>query len=98
MRRVVLHEEVEAELRDAAQYYEAHRPGYGSVFERAFFATGETIATRPLTGRRIAGGLRKLPVAGFPYNAIYLADADPIIIVALAHHRRQPFYWSSRLQ
>jgi plasmid stabilization system protein ParE len=97
MHRVELHEEAEREYRDALAYYEAERPGYGAVFERAFAAALDAIATRPLTGRRIDGAIRKMSLERFPYAVIYRTDVEPIGVFAVAHHRRQPLYWASRV-
>jgi plasmid stabilization system protein ParE len=47
----------------------------------------------PLIGRRV----RRFILSGFPYDMIYVASADEIVIVAIAHHSRLPGYWKGRL-
>lgn len=32
----------------------------------------------------------------FPYSVIYYIRAEELRVVALAHHRRKPGYWSGR--
>ncbi len=34
----------------------------------------------------------------FPYMIVYLVDPDEIFIVAVAHVRRLPGYWTSRVE
>jgi toxin ParE1/3/4 len=33
----------------------------------------------------------------FPFSIVYLDDPDAITIIAVAHHKRKPAYWKSRL-
>jgi len=48
----------------------------------------------PLIERRV----RRFILSGFPYDLVYVVLDDEIVIVAFAHHSRQPHYWKSRLQ
>lgn len=32
----------------------------------------------------------------FPYHLIYTVEGDELIVTAVAHHKRRPFYWSRR--
>lgn len=43
-------------------------------------------------------GLRACRVPGFPYRLIYWNDGDYSLIVAIAHGKRRPRYWSDRLK
>lgn len=42
-------------------------------------------------------GVRRLFPRDFPYALAYLVDGDLIIIVAVAHGRREPGYWHERV-
>jgi toxin ParE1/3/4 len=33
----------------------------------------------------------------FPYSVIYSLLEDDVLVVAVAHHRRRPFYWRDRV-
>jgi hypothetical protein len=33
----------------------------------------------------------------FSYSIVYLDEPDFVLVVAVAHHRREPGYWSDRL-
>jgi len=37
-------------------------------------------------------------VAGFPFDVIYLVIDKQIYVIACAHERRRPRYWSDRLK
>ena len=39
---------------------------------------------------------RRFPLRKFPFSIIYYTRGDELRVVALAHHRRSPDYWSGR--
>jgi len=41
--------------------------------------------------------VRRIPVKRFPYHVVYLEESAAIRVLALAHDRRKPGYWKSRL-
>jgi toxin ParE1/3/4 len=51
----------------------------------------------PLSGKQIPKNLRRFRLRKFKYNVVYVFEADEILIVAVAHHRRRPGYWLDRL-
>ncbi len=57
-----------------------------------------SILLYPLASPLIERRVRRFILSGFPYDLIYVVLDDEIIIVAFAHHSRQPRYWQSRLQ
>jgi plasmid stabilization system protein ParE len=87
------------DLDGATAWYEAQPPGLGN---RLFAAVGVAVASvvrRPNSGRPVDGAsiaaVREVPNSGFPYR-IYRSDAKTITILAIAHERRSPKYWSNR--
>ena len=99
MKRVEFSAEAEAEFTDAAVHYERARPGYGVRFRNEVYAARETIATYPEIGERIPRTpCRRFILTDFPFALIYLAGPELIEVVALAHHKRRPGYWKSRLR
>lgn len=41
--------------------------------------------------------IRRKSVNGFPFGVIYYVADQEIVIIAYAHEKRRPGYWSSRL-
>lgn len=41
-------------------------------------------------------GARRVLLRRFPFTVIYRADADRVVVVAIAHQKRRPGYWSRR--
>lgn len=99
MNGVAFHPEAQAELRDAARYYERQRSGLGKAFRLSIEAGLEAIAKAPL---RYAvwqsTKVRFAVVRRFPYT-IYFVTSDPesILIIAVAHTKQRPAYWQDRL-
>ena len=98
MKPLRIEDEAEAELKAAADYYEAKRPGLGLAFEARIREAFHTIQTNaalfPLYKNK---PLRKCVIAQFPYLVFYRELDEFIIIIAVAHARRRPDYWKKRL-
>ncbi len=100
--RVRFEDEAEAEYRAAGRWYEERRRGLGLEFLDAVDATIDQIVGLPHAGgpvRRLPSDLpvRRAPVKRFPYHVVYLEAETTIRILAVAHDRRRPGYWTSRL-
>jgi toxin ParE1/3/4 len=98
MKLITFHPDAEAEITEAARYYEAHNLGLGSDFLREIERGLDLISANPEASQRIASRVRKKPLWRFPYNVIYAVNPDRIRIVACAYQKRRPFYWRKRLK
>lgn len=84
----------EAELREAANYYESEAAGLGKRFIGAVEIALKAIIELPDASAPIRGGIRRKAVGKFPYQILYRQhDENAIHILAVAHKRRRPFYW-----
>jgi hypothetical protein len=86
----------EAELQDAAAWYDERSPGLGLRFVLAVRAKTDDVAEAP-DRWPLAAGTRRVLLGRFPYALVYhqIADAE-IEVVAVAHLRRRSRYWSRR--
>lgn len=98
MKQIVFHPEAEAEIIEAAQYYEVNIPDLGSDFLRELEQRLDWITENPEASQRIGKRVRRKPLWRFPYNLIYAVYSDKIRIVACSHQKRRPFYWRKRLR
>jgi toxin ParE1/3/4 len=89
--------EAEAELLRGVEYYSAAGGGAGSKFLRDVEVAVEMAATHPDSAPLSSDGTRRRRVKNFPYSVIYRVVAEEILIVAVAHHRRKPDYWTKRI-
>jgi len=57
----------------------------------------DRILETPERWRVLEADVRRCLVNVFPYSVIYTIERDFILIVAVAHHKREPGYWKHRL-
>ncbi|QEW03868.1 type II toxin-antitoxin system RelE/ParE family toxin [Microbacterium lushaniae] len=96
------HEAAHAELREAILFLEDQREGWGERFADAVEAAINSILESPDSwglhrGRPRVPPVRSRSVAGFRYDIKYVVIEDEVIVLAYAHERRKPNYWSERL-
>lgn len=99
--KVQLLDEAIAELEDASTWYEEQQAGLGLVFLAAVDRAVEHLSRWPLSGAFIDGAeeslnVRRMAVGSFPYYLAYVSANQNITVLAVAHERRRPRYWSSR--
>ena len=87
----------EADLLNQIIYYSNAREGLGIKFQVAVAAAVKKAAASPDSGAPSPKGTRRRLVKGFPFSVMYRASDIELLVVAVAHHRRQPEYWSSRI-
>lgn len=88
------------ELNSSALKYDTDNPGVGGMFLAAVADAIEAVAEWPGLGAPVAevegGVIRQFRVRRFPYHVGYLVTDEEIRVLAVAHERRQPGYWTSR--
>ena len=95
--RVRLHPEARAELREARRWYYERSPLSTTAFAHAVDNAVSRIVEAPMQYPFAEHRTRKLVLPRFPFNIFYLQSESEIVIVAMAHQKRRPGYWSSRL-
>jgi toxin ParE1/3/4 len=96
MAEVVVRPEAQADIREAALWYESRRSGLGSEFTLRFDVLVERIAQNPLQFPEIGSGVRRALLRRFPYAIYFVVAACPVVIAVL-HQRRHPATWKQRL-
>ena len=95
------HRLAESELTEAAQWYEAKRPGLGISLLDLIDKSVERLRSGVLPSSPVlrvskAKGARRVLLKRFPYSIIFYERKDEIVIIAFAHSSRRPGYWRSR--
>jgi len=89
----------EHELQATVDFLESERPGTGfelaSAVETAIMQACQFPESAPLARGQVRAKL-VLPSSRWPYTVFYRIKPDHIRVLALGHHRRQPFYWLGR--
>ena len=89
--------EAKAELDDAIDYYELQVVGLGDTFKTIAKSTIKRISTFPTAWTKIRPDVRRCIMHKFPYNVLYSIEEECILIIAIAHHHRNPNYWIDRI-
>ena len=87
----------EQELDDTFEWYEDQMAGLGHEFLAEIDEAVHRITTWPEAHTILKGTLRRCLVRRFPYGVVYGIDEQTIVIVAIAHLHRKPFYWTHRI-
>ena len=95
--RVRLHPEARAELREARKWYYERSPLSATAFAHVVDNAVSRIVKAPTLYPLAEHGTRKLVLQRFPFNMFYLPGESETVIVALAHQKRRPGYWSNRV-
>lgn len=93
----ILHE-AEVEIWESVHYYEAKCPGLGTDFINEVESVLVSIRTTPNLWRVREDGTQRCLLRRFPYVVVYLHFDNNIWVIAVAHCRRKPEYWSERIE
>jgi toxin ParE1/3/4 len=96
------HPEARAELRAAMRISEEERPGRGIALQELVRRIERRVLKVPRSAPRwlrlpTPFEVRKAVVHRTPYFVVYIILPDQIVIVAIAHSRKEPGYWRDRL-
>jgi len=79
-------------------YYSDAEAGLGVRFAAAVEEAAARALAFPSSGSPYRSGTRRVFVNGFPFSIIYRPESDGIVVFAVAHHARRPYYWQSRVR
>jgi toxin ParE1/3/4 len=85
------------ELQGAVDFYEGNANAkLGQEFVLEFERAVNLILANPQIGVVFRGNRHRFSLRRFPYNIIYHIGTEELRIVAIAHQRRRPAYWTHR--
>jgi ParE toxin of type II toxin-antitoxin system, parDE len=96
--RVVLEHEAEAEMIDAAQYYEMEQQGLGGVFLDEVEVACADAWRHPRRYAYYERPIRSIALKRFPYRLLFAVQEDRVLVVAVMHLHQRPGYWKHRLE
>lgn len=93
---VIFHEDARAEFDEATDFYGMEQTPLGLAFVGAVEQAVDHVCEYPDSCPAIRGRVRKARVHRFPYSVMYSVVDGQIRVLAVAHDRRRPGYWSGR--
>ena len=79
-------------------FYNEAQAGLGTRFIAAVEEAAARALAFPMSGSPFRTNTRRMFVQEFPFSLIYRPEPDGIVIFAVAHHAKRPFYWQSRVR
>lgn len=92
------HAAADAEVLEAEQYYAGIHVELAKSFRHELETALERIEEGPDRWPRGRSETRRYVLHRFPYAVVYLRDGLGIGVIAVAHGKRRPGYWRSRLK
>jgi cytochrome P450 len=97
MKPTRFHPEAEAEMIEAAIYYESRQRDLGKRFLACVEDAVNRIQINPTLYRVVEGDVRRCLTRTFPYGVLFRILPDEIVVVAVMHLHRDPDYWKKRI-
>ncbi len=91
-------EPAQLELEEEVRYFNEREEGLGYEFAKEVANTISRISRYPEAWTKLSKRTRRCRTRRFPYGVIYQIRGNKILIVALAHLRREPWYWRDRVK
>ena len=95
--RLIIRPEAEAELAEAFDWYERRVPGLGAYFLAAVGTALDSVLSHPLQHPVVYRTVRRALTRRFPYQVLFVAEEDAVIVIAVFHGARDPRIWQDRL-
>lgn len=87
----------EADVREAAFWYEGKRGGLGAEFVLELDSLYERVLQNPRQFPEIGEGARRALLRRFPYTIYFIAGDEAVTVIAVLHQHRRPEAWRARV-
>ena len=94
---VRFHPAAAQEAEAAYDWYAARNPAAAQGFRDELRHAVEAVAENPRTWPRYGTRTRRYVFPRFPFSLVYVQRVDEVEVIAVAHGRRRPGYWRSRI-
>jgi toxin ParE1/3/4 len=96
MKPIRFHPDADAEMLDAAVWYESQHENLGKRFLTAIQDALNRIELNPDLYPLVEGDVRRCLAKTFPFGVLFLIKPDVIAVMAIMHLHRDPDYWKNR--
>ena len=95
-REVILHNEAEAEILQAVEWYAERSAIAARTFVQELSSMVVLAARSPESWPKSLSNTRRIVFPRFPFDLVFRMRGATVEIVAVAHQRRRPAYWQYR--
>jgi plasmid stabilization system protein ParE len=97
-RTLIIEPEAEAEIAEAADWYNKRSQQVRIGFLRAIERALSSIQDNPEQYQIVYRHVRRVVLGRYPYALLYTASAQEVIVIACHHGRRHPRHWQDRIR
>jgi len=94
---VRFHPAAAQEAESTYDWYAARNPAAAHGFREELRQAIDAVGANPRTWPRYSNRARRYVFPRYPFSLVYILRRDDIEVIAVAHGRRRPGYWRSRL-
>ena len=94
--KIKIHELATKEFDEAIDWYENQSRGLGKRFRKIVIDQINKVKKNPTWFLIEEDAIYKAYIPKFPYKILFTLDTESIIIWAIAHMHRKPWYWQAR--
>lgn len=87
----------EEEFLEGVGYYADRSAQAARAFVVAVYRALDEIASFPEKNRVVYRNARHCRIPHFPFGIVYIDMSDRVVVIAVAHTRRDPDYWKGRI-
>ncbi len=96
MLKLVFHPDIGQEIKAAYDWYQEKATGLGDDFLAELESSYGAILELPETWPKIRKNFRRFILSKFPFSVIYKQTLNQVIVIAVMHQSRKPYYWVKR--
>ncbi len=90
---VVLAPQAETDIAEAFEWYRGRSATAADAFRTEALDAIDRLSDTPTRWRMNEDGTRRRVLRHFPFSLVFEVLRDTVVILAVAHDRRQPGYW-----
>lgn len=90
MRRLIIREEAEQDIRAAMLWYRTQKPGLEQEFLEALDEVLGFLLEKQRRVQRVKGRIMTFPMERFPYSIIHASSKDELLVIRVYHQKRDP--------
>ena len=94
--KIKIHELAAKEFDEAIEWYGIQSKGLGTRFKKTVVGQLKKVKQNPHWFLKETETVYKAYIPKFPYKILFTVDIDQIVVWAVAHMHRKPWYWQSR--
>lgn len=94
--KLEFHPGAESDAREAQSWYSERSAIAARAFVTELSAAIDLIAHAPEAWPSYLAGTRRYFLPAFPFSVVCRVTESAITVIAVAHHRRKPGYWTKR--